>query len=107
MKVKELSEEFGTIQIRPVKVAKRNGIYLGMADKTMHSGALAEALTGKYKGEIIVYPRSVEQTVEIAGQTLTLIHIGNILAVIELDDDEEVLDPIIVDKDFGLDKQFR
>jgi len=107
MKVKELSEEFGSIQIRPVKIVKRKGIYLGMTDKTMHSGALAEALTGKYKGEIIVYPRNTEHTVEVAGQTLHLINIGNIMAIIALDKDEEVIDPVIVDKDFGLDKQFR
>lgn len=94
----------GLIYIKPKAVIKKNAnIKLFTSDKSIrHTTALA--MQNKYISKLICFHPRFMYTIHFLDGEYSFVHQSKIDAIVTLDKDEKLIDPHIVDKDFGIDK---
>jgi hypothetical protein len=105
MKVSDSSEEIGLIEVRPKRIGVKGGILAAEA-RGMHAGEIVEIVSGKLKGRIALVDPRFKKRVDVNGRSFIIIPLHALRAFIELEDNEELRDPISADKFHGEDREW-
>jgi hypothetical protein len=105
MKISDSSEEIGLIEVRPKRIGAKGGILAAEA-RGMHAGEVVEIASGELKGKIALVDPRFKKRIDVEGKSFIMLPLHALRAFVELDDNEELRDPISADKFHGEDREW-
>jgi len=97
MKVVKSSKNY--LHIREVDVVLEGGILLPFKKNGMFAGSVGEILSGEDKGKLILFKKPMLIKAETKVGMFYFVEPKDVLAYVELDEKEKVVEPLVVDKD--------